>query len=201
MGIEKIKKQTWWDTHIKTQTIAFYDWVGDLNVESRKYFMDFLNKKQFLSIIDIGCGPAIMLDAIKAGDMSIDYMGVDSSEVFCDMNIDREVPMIRADAHNIPVSNGSYEIAYSRHVWEHQPDFRPLLDEMLRVASKMVVHNFFLKPSEKENIEYSKEHDLYHCTFSRIDIEDFLFEHDCVDKFNWEDINKEENILFIELKS
>jgi len=181
-------KQTWWDENLPTMYGTFCEWVGDSKAESKIYFRNFLKENDFSTIIDIGCGPATEYEGFKQDGIEIEYIGVDSSEYLYGANTTRNIPMILADAHNIPVPDSSYEIAFSRHLLEHQPDFRPLLDEMVRVGSKLATHIFFIKPSDKENIDFNPDLNLYHNTYEKHTIEAHLRKNPKVVKVEWRDI-------------
>ena len=70
---------------------------------------------------------------------------------------------------------------------------------MIRVASKYVVHIFFIKPDETEKINYWEEENLYHNRYSKNDIENYLSKNSKVKSFEWLDINEAENALVISL--
>jgi uncharacterized protein YihD (DUF1040 family) len=97
------------------------------------------------------------------------------------------------------LDDNSYELSYSRHVFEHLPTYDDILNEMIRVASKYVVHIFFIKPAETEKISYWEEENLYHNRYSKNDIENYLSKNSKVKSFEWLDINESENALVISL--
>jgi hypothetical protein len=90
-------------------------------------------------------------------------------------------------------------LSYSRHLFEHLPSYKDALKEMIRISSKYVVHIFFIKPSEEENINYWEEENLYHNQYSKNDIEKYLARNKKVKSFEWMDINDKENALVITL--
>jgi hypothetical protein len=71
---------------------------------------------------------------------------------------------------------------------------------MIRVAKNYVVHIFFIKPGEKEEIKYWEEENLYHNHYSKEDIENYLTKNSRVKEFSWLDINDKENALIVTLK-
>ena len=196
-------KQTWWDDHLPDANTynTFIGWLGDDSAASRVWFRNYLkNNPEYLNIIDIGCGPAIDHFAYPKHRIDIKYTGVDSSLYLNERNNDLGINMIQADAHNIPVKDSSYDIAYSRHVLEHQPDFKANLNEMIRVGSKLAVHVFFIKPGDTEGIDYTSDMNLWHNRYKSKDIEDFLLSNPKVESFEWHDITDTENILIVKLK-
>ena len=197
--MSKIIKQTWWDENLPTmyETFISREWIGDSTAESKVYFRNFLKEGDFSTIIDIGCGPATEYEGFKNDGIKIKYIGVDSSEYLYERNIIQNIPMILAPAHEIPVQDSSYEVAFSRHVLEHQPDFRPVIDEMVRVGSKLAVHIFFIKPANYENIDFNPDTNLYSNTYQQSSIEEYLLKNPKVEEVEWKDITSNENILLI----
>lgn len=204
--MKKVLKQTWWDENLNDKMGIFLDWVGTTNAESKVYFRQFLKNSsvKFKNCLDVGCGPATEFFGFKNDGINMEYTGVDSSTVINELNIVKGIPMIKAEGHLIPVENSSHELVFSRHVLEHQIAFEPMLEEMIRVSSKLAVHIFFIKPTELPQ-EYiwtkSQEKNLYHTRYNIQDIENFLKLNSKVERFEWQEINEAENILFVRIKS
>lgn len=197
--MKNILKQTWWDKNLNSKMETFLNWVGTSDAESKIYFRNFLKQSEvkFKNCLDVGCGPATEFFGLKNESIEIEYTGVDSSTVLVEKNKQNGVPMILSPAHEIPVPDSSYELVFSRHVFEHQPDFKPVLEEMIRVSSELVAHTFFIKPGPHEKVKFSSLENLYHVRFKKEDIDNFLKNKSKVKSFEWREINKDENILLI----
>jgi SAM-dependent methyltransferase len=193
--------QTWWDNNLNFKMNEFLNWIGDTNAESKKFFRKFCidNKFQFKNILDVGCGPATEYEGFLQDKITTTYMGVDSSKILEELNKNRNVPMIRSNCENIPIEDSTYELVYSRHVLEHQPNFEKVLTEMIRCSNHYIANIFFIKPSDHQQISYCPNENLYHNLYNIQDIENFLHLNNKVKKFSWIDINKQENLLFIEV--
>jgi hypothetical protein len=86
----------------------------------------------------------------------------------------------------------------SRHVLEHNPDFRPILNEMIRSASKLATHTFFEKPREEQKIQFDSASNIFWGNVYKMDdINEFLDSHPKVASYEWLDINDTENIVMI----
>jgi ubiquinone/menaquinone biosynthesis C-methylase UbiE len=195
-------KHTWWDNNLSNKNTfkIFTEWLGDDMAASRIWFRKYLKENpNYSSILDVGCGPAIDYYAYPKHNINIKYTGVDSSIYLNERNKKLGIEMIQSEAHNIPVKDSAYDIAYSRHVLEHQPDFRANLKELIRIGSKLAVHIFFIKPSEVNGIKYNSEMNLWHNSYNIKDIEQFLLINTKVKSFEWHNITEEENILIINL--
>lgn len=203
--MDKTIEQTYWDKNfVEDPEFAekFFRAIGDKNAHSKKWFRLWLKENlQYRNLLDVGCGPATEFEGFRDDGINISYTGVDSSAHLCQMNRDRGVDMIEAHAHQIPVRDSSYELVWSRHVLEHNPDFRPVLNEMIRCASKTAIHIFFIKPKEVAKIYFDEKEGLYPGnTYSVNDINEFLSSHPKVREFYWEEINKKENMIVIQIK-
>lgn len=192
-------KQTWWDNNLETQMEIFKTWIGDFNAQSKIKIRKHVFEKNYKSIADFGCGVATEYYGYKNDGYKIDYIGIDSSVILNEKNNSEGVPMILSDVDNVPLDDNSYEVSFSRHVWEHQPSYKPCLDEMIRVAEKEVIHVFFIKPNV-EIINYDPSQNLYHNTFDKNEIEKYCYENNKVKRVYWLDINEQECSIHIELK-
>ena len=191
-------KQTWWDKEIKNQFNDFKSWVGKSNAQSKVVIRDFIIKEGYKSIIDFGCG--LCDDYFEYKKIPITWTGIEGSEFLYKHTQVQEIPVIKAEAHKTGLPDQSAEVAYSRHVLEHQRYYEPILTEMIRVASKMVIHIFFISPRDKEIINFQENTNLYHNTFDRNEIFKFLEKHIKVKGFKFQQITSTEEALIINLK-
>ena len=204
MRTQNDHKQTWWDDnlHDQTQFNTFLGWIGDYTAISKLFFRNFLKENPGLSsILDIGCGPATEFFNLKKDEINIDYMGVDSSQILFKYNTGRGVPMILADSSNIPIADSSRDIAFGRHILEHQSCFEHTINEMIRVAKTLAVHIWFKKPADIEHIDYDPSSNLYHNTYNINLLNNYILSNPKVDNIAWRDIDSTESILFIWLKN
>lgn len=194
-------KQTWWNDNIPTRMSEFTSWVGSENAQSKVYFRKFVKNGKYKSLIDVGCGTATEYFAYKKEYPELEYLGVDSCVPLHDKNKELGVPILLADADNIPLEDNSAEVVFARHVLEHQPSFYPVLNEMIRLSKILVCHIFFITPKyDSEVISYDPKENLYHNQFSRQSIEDVLHHNPKVSTFFWRPINNDETALIIYLK-
>lgn len=178
-------KQTWWDQNLDTRFQEFESWVGDSNHPSKKMFRDYIKDKGYKSLIDLGCGNATEFFAYQQENPEMEYLGADSSIFLYNRNRNMGVPMTLMRDDKVILPDNHSEVVFSRHVLEHQPSFKPLLSEMIRLAKKEVVNVFFIAPKEKEIINYDPIDNLFHNTFCIDEIEDYLRNHEDVQTFSW----------------
>lgn len=193
-----MSEQTWWDKDIKDQFLEFKSWVGDKDAPTKEWARIFVKQEGYKSLVDLGCGNATEFFAYQEEYPELEYMGVDSSQFLYEFNISKGVPMVKAKVEETGLDDGSYEIAFSRHVLEHQKDPYPLLEEMIRVGSKVAMHIFFIPPGEEEIINYDERQNLYHNTYKEKNIEGYISSFPKVKNFKWVRLGTE-RILIIYL--
>jgi len=196
------KEQTFWNNFIKNETMdTFTNWVGNFKAESKMYFYDYLKKKDYKTILDVGCGDATLYDGLKHSNINIEYTGADSCNYFVNLGKQRNINILKTDIRKINADDSSYDIVFARHIVEHQPNFETLFTEMIRLAKKECVHIFFIKPNMGDTVmNYDKNTDLYHNRFGYLKIIEFLRNNSKVKKFEFKDINKNESMLIMKLE-
>ena len=72
-------------------------------------------------------------------------------------------------------NNNEFDVVYCRHVLEHQDDYKSSIKEMIRVSRKTVLVIFWLiSDNEDDCIKYDDRENLYHNTYSKSKINDFI---------------------------
>lgn len=192
--------QVWWNQNAEKSYDKFKEWVGDNDAASKIYSAKYCNENNYKNVADLGCGDATFYYSLKNVNENIQYLGVDSCKFFVDLNKSRNIPMLESDIRKIAsLPDNSVDWAYSRHTLEHQPNFKLLLEEMIRIGKCEACHIFFIKPHSNKTIT---NHDgtLYHNTYSIQEIESFLSSNPKVASWKWVTLNNEENALHILLK-
>jgi len=190
-------KQTWWDENLDKQFGSFEIWVGDKTAPSKAYFRNYVKERGYTSLIDMGCGNATEYFAYREEYPDLSYIGVDSSEFLYKKNTEAGVPMMWAVAEHVPMIDGYAEVVFARHILEHQPDFEPVLSEILRLASKEAIVVFFIPPLEEKQIIYNPDMNLYHNVYSKGEIEKYLMSRRDVADFSWIPITSTEIALSV----
>jgi ubiquinone/menaquinone biosynthesis C-methylase UbiE len=191
--IENKNISDWWNKNMNDSMLpTFKGWVGDYNSETKKFSREYIESKNYKSIIDIGCALCDMYYGFKNEKYEIDYTGLDSCQYFIDKNKELAINVIKSDMNKINIRDNSYDVVFARHVLEHLPTFKDALSEFIRISSKEVIVIFFIKPLDKEEIRYDNT-DLYHNIYSKKEIENFISKYN----YEWNDINDKEIILHI----
>ncbi len=199
-------QQTWWNENAALRINEFQSWVGDASASSKVYMAMYLKSKMssgYATLLDAGCGTGTFYDTLQQLGLLITYTGVDSCKYFIQMNRDRGIIMLDADLRRIPVPDGTFDVAFSRHTFEHQPCVDDILLELIRVGRHEMCHIFFIKPlvgsEQQEHINWDKDSNLYHNTYTRAHIESLLTSHKRVSSWKWVDINDQECALHVYL--
>lgn len=197
----KIFNQTWWNNNLdKPQKFNEYlGWLGSENSDSRVFIRENIKNLNIKSIADFGCGPCVEYTALKSEEYEFDYLGIDSCTHLKEVNESKGIPFLNVPVEKTGLKDDSYELSYSRHVFEHLPTFKDALREMIRVSNKYVIHIFFIKPGEENEKNYWAEENLYHNRYSISNIETYLNGNKKVQSFKWVNINDNENALVITL--
>jgi ubiquinone/menaquinone biosynthesis C-methylase UbiE len=200
--MKNLFEQTWWNKNlnIPDKFNEYLGWLGDETSDSRVFIKDNIKDLEIKSFADFGCGPCVDYTSLKNDGYEFDYIGIDSCLHLKEYNESRGIPFLSAPVEKTGLPAKSYDLSYSRHVFEHLPTYKDMLTEMIRVAKNYVVHIFFIKPGEKEEIKYWEEENLYHNHYSKEDIENYLTKNSRVKEFSWLDINDKENALIVTLK-
>ena len=191
-------RQTWWNHNLPSRFDEFKTWIGGKDALSKVFCRKMIKNAEYKSLADFGCGTATEFFGYKEEYPELKYLGIDSCTELVHRNRELEVPMLNASVEDTLLPDGSYEVAFGRHILEHQPSAEPTLNEMIRVASRVAMHVFFMKPRhEPEAIGYDPAENLYHNRYDIGKIEKFLEAHPDVSTFDWLDLSDAEMLLVI----
>lgn len=193
-------KQTWWDENLGTLMKDFLGWVGDHHAMSKKFVRNYVESRGYRSIVDIGCGPATEFTGYKEDRYRISWVGVDSSSILHKRAVDNKVPVLLGEVNNLPLPDKSRDVAFSRHVLEHLPNFKDALREHIRVASKEVIVVFFMPPTDATvEYNYTPSANLHHNRYCKKDIEEFCRLSKRVKSVRWQSLPPHESVMFIDV--
>lgn len=203
---EQGHQQTWWNQNAEARLDEFKNWVGDASAPSKRYMAEYLKTHpSYRTVLDAGCGTGTFYDTLRLHSVPVDYTGADACQYFIKMNRERGIRIVDADLRRIPVPDQTFDIAFSRHTFEHQPRVNDILLEMIRVGRQEMCHIFFIKPlvgaEQKEIINWDSNTNLYHNTYTRAHIESLLSSHKRVSSWKWVEVNDQECALHVYLTS
>lgn len=118
-------------------------WLAETQEEVLKGFLGPIDGR---AILDVGTGTGRAALALARRGARV--TGVDASEQMLSVALDRAreagVPLlaVRADAHQLPFPERSFDAAVSLRVLMHTPDWRGCLGELCRAARSRVVFDY-----------------------------------------------------------
>jgi len=102
------------------------------------------------TVLDVGCGPGAMNARLRADGAKVCWTGADITAGMLRVarNLFPDSRLVRTDAAALPFRPGAFDAVLLRHVLEHLPfEFmRASLREAMRVAGKVVVIDFYVRP-------------------------------------------------------
>lgn len=194
------QQQTWWNDNVTSDENVFYNWICDSNAMTKKYGRSHIILNNYKSMLDVGCANTTMYNGFQEDGYEIDYTGIDSCKYFVKRGVSKDVNVVYGDVNSMMFRDNLFDVVYSRHIIEHQRSCEELLQETIRVAKYEVLHVFFKKPNETfvHEINYDKNLNLYHNTYSRYLIEYLLSNHSKVMSYRWNnDVKADECVLHI----
>lgn len=161
-----MSETTWWDDRLNDKkTFDFFvENLGGPDMPSRVAVRKWAHQHDVVTVLDAGCGPA--LDRWEGTGVS--WRGIDNSKLLVEHV---GSPLVHhGSVEQLPFRNGDFEMVYSRHVWEHLPDFKTALKEACRVASHYVAVVFFIPPASAHKTH--KMDGAYYNKYSMLTISD-----------------------------
>lgn len=111
-------------------------------------------------VVDLGCGTGTLLNKIKNEVKNVDATGVDFSYIALNMLRD-DIHKVKCVLPETKFKNKSFDVAIATELLEHLDDDEKMIEEMRRIAKKVIVTvpNNFLPPEvEPEHLRtYTKE--------------------------------------------
>jgi glycosyltransferase involved in cell wall biosynthesis/SAM-dependent methyltransferase len=101
-------------------------------------------------VLDVGCGSGAVLARLQAQKVPVSWTGIDITHKMLQVarTLFPGASLVHADAGELPFRDDSFPAVLVRHLLEHLPEslMRQTLAEALRVASRLVLIDFYLKP-------------------------------------------------------
>jgi ubiquinone/menaquinone biosynthesis C-methylase UbiE len=97
------------------------------------------------TVLDAGCGPATEFEGYQRAGLPMTYTGIDGSERMLAMARRRypSARLVRGALDAMPFGDRSFDVVLLKHVLEHQPDYRPVIREAVRLCRRAVVIDLF----------------------------------------------------------
>ncbi len=135
----------WWDITDQEKLEQIVEHLSDPNTPERREIRKILVNNNIHSILDAGCGPGTELEGYKATNMDMEYIGLDMSTRMIE-TAKKRYPgyhFVLGDINKMQFNDCSYDAVVLKHVLEHLSDYKNAVNEAVRVASKIVIIDFF----------------------------------------------------------
>jgi ubiquinone/menaquinone biosynthesis C-methylase UbiE len=91
------------------------------------------------NVLSVGCGPGVILQSVCSKHSSIHGTGIDVSAARVEQAIQKHssntaLKFVRADAHSMPFPSDSFDLVYSRMLFEYLADKERAVAEIVRVC-------------------------------------------------------------------
>jgi len=106
----------------------------DLEKKTIEKILSVMPGDKSVSVLDVGCGNGFMLSVLRDNGYT-DLSGCDIRE---DISIGG-VKYTQASAVNLPFSDNMFDVVMCNHTLEHIPDIYQAVNEIKRVAARMVI--------------------------------------------------------------
>src|ERR1051325_9929518 len=102
-----------------------------------KYLIEHLEPS--MNVLSVGCGPGVILDAVCSKHPSVHGTGIDVSGARVRQALEKHssnprLKFARGDAHHIPFPSDSFDLVYSRMLFEYLSDKQRAAAEVVRVC-------------------------------------------------------------------
>lgn len=113
----------------------------ELKVDPKAWVTKYLSHsiKPGAKVLSVGCGPGVILSESCSRAPSVHGTGIDVSPERVQQAIqkhgsNKQLAFARGDAHAIPFDSDSFDVVYSRMLFEYLADKRKAAEEMTRVC-------------------------------------------------------------------
>jgi ubiquinone/menaquinone biosynthesis C-methylase UbiE len=197
--------EKWWQQSIGSLNDHLFYIMQHINAKTRVVVRNYIQKKNYTTILDAGCGKGQEWQGFLQDKIPIYYQGVEVIPELVAAGQKQKINIVEGSIEQIPFEDQSFDLAYTRHVLEHLPTYQKALNELIRVARYEALIVFFIKPHQKnEDIINSVKINgisLYHNHYSKRKLQNFILSNSRVDHVVWHSPTYDEEILHIYLKN
>ena len=200
--------EEWWTFNVPLIPETLNNWLGDADATSRVFARDYIKKTNYKTILDVPCGTCVDYLAFKRDCSTIDYTGLDITEILVSQARNYGANAHKGSIEAIPFPDSSFDVVYSRHILEHLSYYNAAINELIRVAAKEVFIIFFIIPSsEPDQIERTEDRKaiLYHNHYNKEMLEQAIMNNRKVKSISWDYLGDtncgQETILHIYINS
>ena len=143
----KKKNLTIWQDHLD---LSFMVKHGNKHCSEGEYKHNIASEiagHNYKSVLDVGAGLGKMSKVFTNIDSKIKYTAVEITEKYVEYMKSKNIDCLHC-VDSIPLKDNSYDCVISFETINHQEDYKPLLNELLRIAKNKIYISFFKKFQE-----------------------------------------------------
>ncbi len=129
-------------------------------------------------VLEVACGPGIEYEGLRRAGLNVDYTGVDVTPRMVSVCASRfpQAKFLVGDVEHLPFPDASFDVVFTKDLFEHLPGFETGLSEMYRVAKRLVLVHFFLPLVEGATVYgFHPESAFRYNRYSKPDVVRFAF--------------------------
>jgi ubiquinone/menaquinone biosynthesis C-methylase UbiE len=124
----------------------FGNYNASFKVKNREHIIN----RGYKTLLDVGAGAFSEFYGFKDTGYEIGYTATEITPKYIDWGLSRGINAIQQKSFSkLDFDDRSFDVCLSYDMLNHQPDYRDILKELVRVAKKEVIVSFFLPFSEE----------------------------------------------------
>jgi len=143
----KKKNLTIWENHLDLNFMKKHNSKHCGEGEYKHYIASEIVSHNYKSVLDVGAGVGVMSEVFTNMDNKIKYTAVEITEKYVEYMKSKNIDCLHC-VDSIPLKDNSYDCVISFETINHQEDYKPHLNELLRIAKNKVYVSFFKKFQE-----------------------------------------------------
>ena len=147
-GPKRLNGFFYWSDASKQELSNLEVHLDNIDHPERREIREILRELGVKSLLDAGCGGAVELSGYRAYGVDVEYTGLDRPSFMFkrardNYSADPKANFVEGDLNNLSFEDNSFDAVLLKHVLEHQDDYKPAVEEAVRVASSAVIINLF----------------------------------------------------------
>ena len=92
-------------------------------------------------VLDVGCASGGFYNIMRSFEPRIDYTGIDLSEKAVELAVERypEARFMVTEGFRLPFQDNEFDIVHCTSVFNNEPNYQEMLEEMYRVSNRFVL--------------------------------------------------------------
>ena len=135
--------ERWWQDNLDTNEVTLRGWLEGSDPASRDAVARIAVDAKASTVLEVG--PGLYIDYARHWRTmpGVQYTALERTPKLVQRGLDMGIPVVTGSIERIPFVDGSFDVAYCRHVVEHLPSYELAIAELVRVSRGTAVVVFF----------------------------------------------------------